>query len=207
MGEKENMNTMVYNIGSLIDEDDEKTALDYISSFSCEREKDGTKENLNPDIERFLKKGAIQSARLKTSITYLVIDMDDSALLDYFTLAHKPLTISAEGLSRKFKDNLKRFSALDEKTNTYTVSAFLLAQFGKNYAVENGSRITGSQLMMCVRQKLREAQKIVGGKIEYLDCEPNAELINFYESQGYTLFGERTSEKENKRYLQYLKFE
>lgn len=53
MGEKENMNTMVYNIGSLIDEDDEKTALDYISSFSCEREKDGAKENLNPDIERF----------------------------------------------------------------------------------------------------------------------------------------------------------
>lgn len=95
---------------------------------------------------------------------------------------------------------------MNEESNSYDVSAFLLAQFSKNYAVENGTRITGSQLMAAVRQKMLAIQNLAGGTIEYLDCEPNAQLIKFYESEGFTLFGERISEKDGKRYLQYLTF-
>jgi hypothetical protein len=113
----------------------------YIATFSCEKENDGIKISLNPDIEGFLNNNAIQFARMKIGVTYLVVDEDDGALLAYYSLAHKPLEIPADGISRKIRDKVKRFSAIDEENNSYQVSAFLIGQFGKNYAVDNGSRI------------------------------------------------------------------
>ena len=143
---------------------------------------------------------------MKIAITYLVVDTQDGALLGYFTLAHKPLEITASRLPRKVKDRLRRFSELDSQGSGYTVSAFLLAQFGKNYGVENGGRITGSDLMSVAIEQLRDAQNRIGGTIVYLDCEANASLIRFYEEQGFVLFGERISGSDGKRYLQYLSF-
>lgn len=86
------------------------------------------------------------------------------------------------------------------------ISAFLLAQFGKNYSVENGKRITGEEFMSLAMDQLRDVQNQIGGTLIYLDCEANAGLIRFYEGQNFTLFGERISENDGKRYLQYLNF-
>ena len=157
---------------------------------------------------RVKKQGSshIQFAKMKTAVTYLVFDTEDGALLGYFTLAHKALEIPAEGLSRKFKDKVKRFSAINEVSNTFSVSAFLLAQFSKNYAVDEGRRISGSELMSIAMEQLKEAQNIVGGTIVYLDCEADAKLIRFYEGEHFSLFGERISDTDGKRYLQYLSF-
>ena len=109
-------------------------------------------------------------------------------------------------MTRKIRDKIKRFSTLDSSNNTYTVSAFLLAQFSKNYNVEKGKRISGSDLMKIAKEKLISAQNIVGGTLLYLDCEPDLKLINFYEHEGFVLFGQRTSESDHKQYLQYLNF-
>lgn len=141
---------------------------------------------------------------MKTAITYLVVDIDEQALLGYFTVTHKSLTIDANGLTRRAKDKIKRFFTLDEESNTYTVSAFLIAQFGKNYGIDNGEHITGKQLMDITKDFLVMQQDQIGGTIAYLDCENNGELIRFYESEGFSLFGERISEKDGRRYLQYL---
>jgi hypothetical protein len=54
--------------------------------------------------------------------------------------------------------------------------------------------------------QLRDVQNQIGGTLVYLDCEANAGLIRFYEGQGLTLLGERLSENDGKRYLQYLSF-
>ncbi len=90
---------------------------------------------------------------------------------------------------------------------TYSVSAFLIAQFGKNYSVENGKRITGDQLMKLCLKELSEIRYRVGGGLVYLDCEADVCLIDFYQNkQNFRLFGERNSEKDNKRYLQYIKY-
>ena len=101
---------------------------------------------------------------------------------------------------------MRKFSDFDEEANTYTPSAFLIAQFGKNYSVEEGKRISGKELMGYVHDALLRIQNLAGGGICYLDCEAHAELIKFYEGEGFTLFGERISEADGKRYLQYLKF-
>lgn len=197
----------VSNIRDMISAGQEDLVKAYIDTFSCSVTKeDGTEVTLNPDIEHFLNANAIQFARMKTAITYLVFDEEDAALLGYFTLTHKSLDISADGLTRKIKDKVKRFSALDENNNTYTVSAFLLAQFSKNYAVDGGARISGSKLMEIVWDQLSEVQSKIGGTIVYLDCEAHAELIRFYEGEHFTLFGERISDADGKRYLQYLNF-
>lgn len=201
------MNVRVSNIRTMILDDQEELAKGCIKTFSCAVTKhDGTIISLNPSIERFLKNNAIQFAKMKTAITYFVFDSEDDALLGFFTLTHKSLDIPADGLSRKIKDKIKRFSPLDKERNTYTMSAFLLAQFSKNYQVGNGRRISGSDLMSLAKEQLLSAQNVVGGTLVYLDCEADAKLINFYERENFTLFGERVSESDGKHYLQYLSF-
>ena len=200
------MNLSISSVRNMLATDQEELVKAYISTYSSTVEQeDGTVKSLNPDIERFLNEDAIQFAKMKTAVTYLAQDREDGALLGYFALAHKPLEIPADGLTRKLKDKIRRFSTLDEATNTYTVSAFLIGQFGKNYAVEKGGRISGADLMTAAIEQLQEAQEKIGGTIVYLDCEADAKLIRFYESQNFTLFGERIS-ADGKRYLQYLRF-
>ena len=89
---------------------------------------------------------------------------------------------------------------------SYLLSGFLIAQFSKNYGVDSGTRITGDELMALCERELVDLQRRVGGGIQYLDCEANAKLISFYENLGFRLFGERFSEQDGKRYLQYMRF-
>ena len=60
--------------------------------------------------------------------------------------------------------------------------------------------------MEFVFKELYDVRHRIGGGIVYLDCEADVNLINFYEKEGFRLFGERISEKDKKRYLQYMKF-
>ena len=105
-----------------------------------------------------------------------------------------------------WKKTMSRYAELNEKTKTYMVSGFLIAQIGKNYAIDDGKRITGKELMKLANRELIDIQHRSGGGIVYLDCEPNAKLINFYEKEGFRLFGERISKNDKKCYLQYMKF-
>lgn len=93
-----------------------------LSSFSCP---------LNPEVEHYLHNNAIDFAKRKMSITYLVFD-DMGRLVAYFTLSHKPALIPYEALSNTQRKKLDRYARRDEDTKAYNVSAFLIAQFGKN---------------------------------------------------------------------------
>ena len=200
------MKVAVWNILDLVNENGEEPVSQLLSDFSCVHKVNGEAVSLNPDIEHFLKHNAVQFAREKKSVSYIVGDEDDGAVLGYFTLAHKAVSMSATGLSNTTKKKMGRYARLDKEQDAYMVSGFLIAQFGKNYAVDEGKRITGSDLMRFVNAELLELQHRVGGGIEYLDCEADANLIHFYEGEGFTLFGERISEDDGKRYLQYMRF-
>ena len=101
----------------------EPALVELLSGFSCPR---------NPDVERFLKKSAIEFTKKNQSVTYLVVSAEDVRLLGYFTIALKPLTVRGETVSNTMKRKLLRISELDEKSDTYTMSAYLAAQLGKN---------------------------------------------------------------------------
>lgn len=198
------MKIAVWNILDMVEEYGEDSVKEILSVFSCKKDREAG--SLNPDIEHFIRDNAIQFARQKISVSYIVGDEDDGSILGYFTIAHKPVEMSSDGLSKTTKKTMSRYAQLNEATGTYLVSGFLIAQFGKNYAVDEGKRITGKELMRLANRELMDIQHRAGGGIEYLDCEADAKLINFYEGEGFRLFGERISEKDGKRYLQYMKF-
>jgi hypothetical protein len=200
------MKIAVWNIIDLVEEYGEDSVKDILSDFSCEIDREGQTISLNPDIEHFIKNNAIQFARQKVSVSYIVGDEDDGSVIAYFTIAHKTVEMPSAGLSKTTMKTMSRYAQLNEETKTFLVSAFLIAQIGKNYAVDHGKRISGKELMQLVNKELYDLQHRVGGGIEYLDCEADAKLINFYEGEGFRLFGERISEKDGKRYLQYMKF-
>ena len=82
------------------------------------------------------------------SVTYFVNDEDDR-LAGIFTLTHKAIDIPAEGMSNAQRKKIQRFAQLDQETGVFRASAYLIAQFGKNYAVGNGMSIRGTELMEC----------------------------------------------------------
>ena len=189
-----------YSISNILDEIEggEKELIEELSTFSCPH---------NPEIETFIKRNAIEFAKRKLSITYLVIDETDGAIDAYFTLTHKAIDIPDIGLSKTSKKRLGSFSWYDPIKKTYSLSAFLLAQFGKNYAIDQGQRITGEALMALSDDILEDVQRRIGGGVVYLDCEDKQKLIDFYENTvHFRKFNERISDIDSIRYLQYMRF-
>lgn len=192
------MNVVIENVLDLLESGGEVQLARDLSAFSCPQ---------NAEIETFIRQRAIDFARRKLSITYLVTDLADGELLGYFTLAHKAIEIEAEGLSQTSRRRIGRYARYDSEQGTYSVSAFLLAQLGKNFAVENGSRLSGVELMESALDILADIQHRIGGGLVYLDAEDRPELRHFYENKARcTLFGERHSESDATTYLQYMKF-
>ena len=64
-------------------------------------------------------------------------------LVGYFTLALQSLTVRGETVSNTVKKKLLRVSEWDEKSDTYTMSAYLIAQLGKNFTNGAEKKITG----------------------------------------------------------------
>ena len=192
------MSYLIQNILDVIEDIGEEDLTFRLSVFSCP---------VNRDIENFLKLKAIDFAKKKISITHIAFDKETGDILGYFTLAHKVLTVPAGWMSNTVKRRMDRYGRLDKEKNSYLISAFLLAQIGKNYAVGEEKRIAGAELMDCAESVLEEVQHIIGSGVVYLDSADNEQLIHFYSDVcGYRKFSERVSDTNNTKYLQYLKF-
>ena len=153
-----------------------------LSGFSCPK---------NPDVERFLKKSAIEFTKKNQSVTYLVFSVEGKELLGYFTLALKPLTVRGETVSNTTKRKLLRISELDEKSDTYTMAAYLIAQIGKNYASGREKKITGKELIELAWMVIEEAQYSLGGMVTFLEAENEEKLLSFYRDNRFSQFDTR----------------
>lgn len=160
----------------------EPALLELLSGFSCLK---------NPDVERFLKKSAIEFTKKNQSVTYLVVSAEDVRLLGYFTLALKPLTVRGETVSNTVKRKLLRISELDEKSDTYTMSAYLVAQLGKNFSESEGKDITGEELLKLAWDKIKEIQYLGGGIVTFLEAENEEKLLSFYRGNRFSQFDTR----------------
>ena len=160
----------------------EPALLELLSGFSCPK---------NPDVERFLKKSAIEFTKKNQSVTYLVVSAEDVRLLGYFTLALKPLTVRGETVSNTVKRKLLRISELDEKSDTYTMSAYLVAQLGKNFSESEGKDITGEELLKLAWDKIKEIQYLGGGVVTFLEAENEEKLLSFYRGNRFSQFDTR----------------
>ena len=191
---------MSFNVVNIVDlissvgEDEVRSALE---EFQCTQ---------NPEIEFFLKSNAVDFAKRKISVTHLILD-NNGQIAAYFTLTHKPANISAESLSKSSIKTLSRYAVLDKDSNSFNISAFLIAQFGKNSSYKGNRSISGNKMMDFCFEILETVQKQVGGGIVFLECENKKPLLNFYqnENNNFRIYGERFSEAENTKYIQLLK--
>ena len=176
----------VINIRRYLNSDNPKLGesrlLQVLSGFSCPK---------NPDVERFLKKSSIEFTKKNQSVTYLVFDISSMVLVGYFTLALKPLTVRGETVSNTVKRKLLRVSELDDRSDTYTMSAYLIAQLGKNFTNGAEKKITGEELLVLAWDKIKEIQYLGGGMVTFLEAENEEKLLSFYRGNRFSQFDTR----------------
>ncbi|MGN0771838.1 MAG: hypothetical protein ACI4MI_04565 [Christensenellales bacterium] len=162
-----------------------KTSLDELKevlfSFKCEK---------NKDEEDFLHNKAINYEQHNKARTYLLIDKSGS-IVAYFSLAFK--SISLQGIS---KTRMKNIAGGEIEEKSY--SAFLIGHIAKN---DNIHDVIGDYIIKVAENLLFEAQKIVGGRLIYLDCKDVPKLKSFYERNNYKYFNTSGTSK----LLQYYK--
>lgn len=186
------------NIRSYLDDDSSVEELNEIlEDYECP---------LNEDVEHFLKHTAVEFARRNQSVSYLVFSTEDGALLGYFTIAIKAITVRIEAISNTVSRKLSRIADYDAETGSYTIPAFLIAQLGKNYADGVNKRIEGSELLEMAWTVIKETQYAVGGIAAFLEAENNNELLNFYSvKNNFRKFDVRETSLSGKELVQLLK--
>lgn len=115
------MDYAVVNILDYMELIGEESVVDVLSSFSCPK---------NKEIENFVRNNAVEFAKRKMSITYLLLD-EYSRVLAIFAITHKAVQIWGKNLSSTLQKKIQRYAQKNEKTDEYALSAFLIGQFGK----------------------------------------------------------------------------
>ena len=167
----------------------------WLLSFSCP---------INPDVEHFLRCNAVEFTKKDQSVTYLVLRNDNAELAGYFSLALKPVSVRAEHLSKSAARKLSRVSVLNEENNTYTASAYLIAQLGKNFALPEHTQMNGNTLLEIALDTVRKGKYFFGGVIAFLECEDVDALIDFYTRNGFKYFDSRITSGDNPHKLNQL---
>ena len=161
---------------------------------------------MNTEVEDFIRNKALQATKLKSSISYLVVDEDLADVLGYFTLLIKPFTIQAKQLSSKNRRLIARFSEENSETGDYTASVYLIAQIGKNYSIQEELQISGNDLLNLALDKLRAAQDLIGGKLVLVEREADREkLLKFYSDNCFKSWNGRYDKKDQLQYDQMIR--
>lgn len=173
-----------------------------VSDFSCP---------YNKDVEEFLQLKAIEFSKQQISSTYLVFASFQSkpVLVGYFALTQKYFHVDLSkhgGLSSNLRRRIRKFATYNEELRKYIISAPLIGQLGKNYANGYDALISGDELLHIACETIQEAQRILGGKLVYLECEDVPALLRFYENNGFVNFGKREldGDERDKMKGQYL---
>lgn len=188
----------VVNILDMAEIIGEDTLRAVLSQFVCEK---------NPSMQKFIRQNALDFAKKKISITYLLVSPDD-VLMGIFTLTHKPLLIHSDVLSKTSCKKMERYAKYDDHNKTYSMSAFLVAQLGKNFAFQDAYSISGTEMLELAFKVLYTVQHAIGGGVVYLECEDHPKLLDFYQNDHnrFFPFGNRYDAGEATEYVQLFRF-
>lgn len=175
----------VIPLADILDEIGESDTEKLLSSFSCPK---------NTDVENFLRQPskAISMEKQRVSVTYLVFCQSGelNAFCGYFTLASKVIAVEkGNGINAKTFDRIRKFGACD--SNICTIPSPLIAQLGKNYTNGSNRLIDGDTLLGTACLYVKEAQRLIGGKVVYIECEDKPKLTDFYGRNGFVEFDRR----------------
>lgn len=144
------------------------------------------------DVEFFLHKKAIEFEKMDLARTYLVMSTFKSKpfIAGYFAISNKPLIIPKKQFNGISKTLQRRLLGIGNRTeqSSYEIKGFLLGQLGKSFSTEaqQAKACSGNDLLTLAYEKIKEAHRIIGGRVLYLECEPNDKVISFYKSNGFT---------------------
>lgn len=189
-----------YKVINMVDllSDGDDAVWEAVGDFSCK---------FNPEIDDYLQNRAIDFTRKSMTVSHLVFDGETGFCVGYFALTHKPVVFHADKLSATLQKRLARFAKIDADTGCYTVSAFLIAQIGKNYLAEDGKLISGVELLDLAKAELLAAKYRIGGQVVFLEMEHgNSKLANFYADNGFVQFGTRDDTESGISYDQLFLF-
>ena len=179
------------NLGRIIEIIGEEEVKKILSCFSCP---------LNKDIEDFIKFKAIEFSKqglAKTTLVYWQSDDEtEKYLVGYYTLASKYICLSRDSLSKTLAKKMQKFSASPPSNGVYEIPTPLIAQLGKNYTEGNDRLIYGDDLLQLALDKVKLIQNEIGGRYVYLESEDKPALVNFYQRNGFQLFGKRTRDRD-----------
>ena len=182
----------ILSLSDIIDEKGEDFCREILSFFSCPP---------NPDVEKFLtKRSAIDFAKQSIAQTFLVYASyrGKNVLCGYFTIANKYIVVGSHSVSKTTARRLRKFAMPNISDDNLVIMAPLIAQLGKNYMNDYRKLITGDELLKMVIDKVSAAQRIIGGKVVYVECEDIDILKKFYEDNGFVIFGKRRLDKEER---------
>ena len=185
-------NVSVFNIREYLKENGDRELgeghlYEILSEFSCGK---------NTDVERFLKEQAVGFTKKNQSVTYLVFSDEDASLVGYFTLAIKPISVKAERFSNTMNRKIARVGNYDEENGTYDLSAYLVAQLGKNFTERANEKVSGRQLLQAAIDTIKELQYMIGGMVVFLETEDKEPLLRFYEEKnGFKRFDTKAVRK------------
>ena len=191
------------NILDMIDEYGEKECKEILFSFSCP---------LNKDVEAFLHNKAIEFARQHIAITFLIFMVQDNQklLVGYYTLANKFLSVPRTPLSKTIRKKMAKFSHYDEDNDCYMLPIPLIAQLGKNYTYLKGRCIEGTDLLRLACKRVMQVQRMIGGKMTYIECASNRRLYEFYTNNDFYELGRRETSsgeiEENPALVQMIRY-
>ena len=165
---------LVVSLADLHAEMGEERLRRLLAGFSC--------AGLNDEVENYLKEIALRHTLRDTSVTHLVLSADMKSCLAYYTLAIKPFSISALRITARQKKEMYDVAKLrvDSSNKEYSIAAYLIAQIGRNFAIEDGG-ITGDEILNLAFEHIRSIKKQVGGKVVFVEYEKGKpKLLEFY---------------------------
>lgn len=188
----------VVNLKALIEELGENAAKSILSNFSCP---------MNPDVEFFLSKKAIDFSKQGWAQTHLIFASykEQWVLVGYFALSNKYIRISSKRLGKAsgtLRRRISKFATFDSTLKSYILPAPLIAQLGKNYSNGYNELITGDELLSEACHKIQRLQFDIGGKFVYLECEDKPKLIDFYSRNGFCEFDIRMLDRDETETLE-----
>ena len=175
-------NVVVVSLSDLFAEIGEERVNRLLAGFSCAER--------NEEVDRYLKETALRHTLKNTSITHLVLSADLRSCLAYYTLAVKPLSISASRITARQKKEMHDVAKVraDSSNREYSIAAYLIAQIGRNFAVERDG-VSGGEILDLAFEQIRLVQKQIGGKVVFVEYEKDRpKLLDFYKRHSFEEF-------------------
>lgn len=146
---------------------------------------------MDRDVESFLKYKAELYEQHNISRTYFILNIrnNEYEFLAFFTITIKEFHFD-ENLSR---GNKKKYLGTSYE-NKRNISAILIGQLGKNYAIPHSLQISGKLIMNCALDIISIIRDYAGGRLLYVEAKDNKYLHTFYTASSFSLYHDESNQ-------------